>query len=487
MKLSHKIVIAVSTAIIIGGLLLYTRKLSSDVISSHTMISDSIREIDILDRMLDDEILKSSFLLYHNYDGINKAMRQIYRQLAEVMGQQTLENCPKTLALLKRYQEETLEKERQVRVFQTVNSPIKNSAMYIPRLELKFREDAKFADNQYLRQLSHITSSIFLARNSLDTGFVDEIARHTDVLRSYDFKDQESRDFNAAFIAHASVFSTSFPAYSDSMTRILNSGSKEILQQTMRVFSDEERNQGLMQLNLLSFVLLTALLASLVLILNYAVQLDRQRRAQVQAEKQHFLEKEKMLKDLHDGLGGSLSNAAMLVDMMRRESDPDRNAAQLNKLKSITTEGLTELREIIWSLDGRESTLGSTIAYVQEKVVGSIGLPCRLDISLENELIPVSPLIRLNLAKVIKEALTNVLKHAEAKSLQVAFSETGGVLSMLIRDDGKGFDPVALQEQIGTGYGMRNMMKRCEDIGARFEISSSPAQGTTISVQLCLA
>jgi len=490
MKLSHKITLAVICAVIIGGLFLYTRKLTDDVISSHTMFTDKIRQIDTLDRILDDEVLRSSFFLYHNYDAVNFALNDIYMKLSEVSKEEVLKNCPKTLSLLKEYERETAGKEKHLRVFQTVNSPIKNSAMYIPRLELKFREEVKFADDRYLRQLSYITSTIFLARNSLDTGFVQEIRKHTDVLRGYRFGDKEKRDFNEAFIAHANVFSSNFPAYSESMSSILDSDSKAILQRTMKVFSEEERMQGLQRLNLLSLVLLVAFLSAVGMIVAYVIQADRQRREQIEAEKRYFVEKEKMLKELHDGLGGSLSNAAMLVDMMRRETDPGRSATQLSHLKNITVEGLAELREIIWSLDGEESTLGSMVAHVQEKVLGRMNIndvPCRMEVSLENEQTRISPLVRLNLVRIIKESLTNVTKHADADHVCVSVVEKGGRLVVEIRDDGKGMDHALLQGEARTGYGMRNMRKRCEEMGAGFEVKSEPSKGTQIRVSMMLS
>ncbi|MDH4099864.1 MAG: sensor histidine kinase [Nitrospirota bacterium] len=487
MKLSHRITIAVIAAIIIGALFLYTRKLTGDVLSSHTMISEKISRIDTLDRALDDEILRSGFLLYHNYDAINDVLKDIYQQLAEISGLAALKDCPKTLALLKEYEKETTEKEKQIRVFQTVNSPIKNSAMYIPRLELKFREEVKFADDNYLRQLASITSTIFLARNSLDTGFVDEIKKQTELLRCYKFKDKAKQDFNEAFIAHANVFGEFFPAYSESMSGILNSGSKKTLQQTMKVFSEEERGQGLRRLNMLSLVLLAAFWASVALIIVYVVQADKQRRARLEADKRHFAEKEKMLKELHDGLGGSLSNAAMLVDMVRRETNPEKSAAQLNHLKNITADGLAELREIIWSLDGEESTLGSTVAHVQEKVLGRMEMgeiDCKLEVSLDNEHTSVSPMVRLNIVRIIKESLTNVMKHAAASNVHVSVVEKRGRLTLGIRDNGKGFDPAALRGEMKTGYGMRNMRKRCEEMGAELAIDSAPSKGTEIKVSM---
>jgi len=487
MKLSHRITIAVIAAAIIAALFFYTRKLTDDVISSHTLISDKIRQIDTLDRKLDDEILRSSFLLYHNYDAINNLLSNIYRQLTDISEQRVLKSCPKTLVLLKDYEKETAEKEKHVRVFQAVNSPIKNSAMYIPRLELKFREEVKFADDLYLRQLSYITSTIFLARNSLDTGFVDEIKKHTDVLRGYRFRDKDKRDFNEAFIAHAGVFSDSFPAYSKSMSSILNSSSKKTLEQTMKVFSEEERLQGLQRLNMLSFVLMVAFWAAVALIVAYVVQADKQRRARLDSDRQHFMEKEKMLKELHDGMGGSLSNASILVDMVRRETNPDRIAAQLSHLKDITAEGLAELREIIWSLDGEESTLGNTVAYVKEKVLGRMNLhdmPYKMDVSLENEHLSVSPLVRLNIVRIVKESLTNVMKHAQANNVHISVVEKERRLTVEIRDDGKGFSPALLLGEAKAGYGMRNMRKRCEEMGATLEIESAPSKGAVIRVSM---
>ena len=86
--------------------------------------------------------------------------------------------------------------------------------------------------------------------------------------------------------------------------------------------------------------------------------------------------------------------------------------------------------------------------------------------------------------RIVQEALTNVRKHAEANRVEVAFGARNGTLEILVKDDGKGFNPLAIKRGEWPHLGLQTMQERAEAIGGTFEIDSSPGKGTTVRVTL---
>jgi signal transduction histidine kinase len=90
--------------------------------------------------------------------------------------------------------------------------------------------------------------------------------------------------------------------------------------------------------------------------------------------------------------------------------------------------------------------------------------------------------VRRNLFLIFKEAANNMVKYAEADKAYIAVKARKGSLKMLIRDNGRGFDP-SLESQ---GNGLKSMKKRAAEIGGHLEIESAPGAGTQIQFQLAV-
>jgi signal transduction histidine kinase len=95
------------------------------------------------------------------------------------------------------------------------------------------------------------------------------------------------------------------------------------------------------------------------------------------------------------------------------------------------------------------------------------------------------PDMRHNIFLIVKEALTNALKHAGAGEVHVQAKVTGHTLEILVADDGKGFDPQSLAE--GLRNGMGNMRRRTAAMNARLDIQSAPGNGTKVVMSVDIA
>jgi NarL family two-component system sensor histidine kinase LiaS len=91
--------------------------------------------------------------------------------------------------------------------------------------------------------------------------------------------------------------------------------------------------------------------------------------------------------------------------------------------------------------------------------------------------------MKLNLIRMIQESLTNTIKHAKATIVAFSMIQKGDTLTIKIKDNGVGFDTNKLSS---AGHGVRNIKKRCSDIGATLDIESEPTKGTTITISIVL-
>ena len=180
------------------------------------------------------------------------------------------------------------------------------------------------------------------------------------------------------------------------------------------------------------------------------------------------VERLRVARELHDGLGQSLTGILLLVDEVARARD-ERGREALEEVRRIARdlrpEALDDLA-LVRALDA----LGTTVAAHTGLAVRR-SLPPRLpELSLEQELV---------VYRVVQEALTNAARHAGARAVELAVSLDAGVLRARVRDDGRGFRPVATD-----GGGVTSMHERALLVQGRVDVASVLGEGTTVSLEL---
>ncbi len=110
----------------------------------------------------------------------------------------------------------------------------------------------------------------------------------------------------------------------------------------------------------------------------------------------------------------------------------------------------------------------------------SLHIRCRLEVPLQLPHWPITAEVRHDIFLAFKEALHNVVKHSAATEVSIFLATGKNDFTIIVRDNGKGFDPIKLPERIGRGNGLKNMRQRLEKIGGRFEVQSAPAAGAEI-------
>ena len=202
----------------------------------------------------------------------------------------------------------------------------------------------------------------------------------------------------------------------------------------------------------------------------YRGQIERQNREAVAAERS------RIVRDMHDGLGSHLVGLLSTVQ--------SSNYSQ-QELKQDVSDALDELRMTIDTLEPMDDDLAGTLGQLRFRLDSRLR-HCGIQVKWSMERLPqdciISPLQQTHLRRLLYEAFTNIIKHAQATSISVTgyLDSNARCHTIVVKDNGKGFD---LSAQ-GGGRGLSNMKTRAKLMAAQLDISSVPSQGTQIQISL---
>jgi len=203
-------------------------------------------------------------------------------------------------------------------------------------------------------------------------------------------------------------------------------------------------------------------------------------------------ERTRIAREIHDDIGQSLTGLSMDLALLQRELDkPDeaiRNSLIQTKLNEMNTavnslvgrvrEIATELRLEVLDDLGLSAAIRWKVREFKERTALNYRLIFNpMDISME-------PKINSFLFRIFTEAMTNIVRHAEAQNVEIAIEQKTQSLLLQIVDDGKGTNKHLLESS--KSLGIYSMREYAEAIGARFKISSQLRKGTSITVELPL-
>jgi signal transduction histidine kinase len=195
-------------------------------------------------------------------------------------------------------------------------------------------------------------------------------------------------------------------------------------------------------------------------------------------------EKSELARRLHDELGGLLTAAKMDLSWLQsRLTEPAPYASRLTQLGNVLDESMDLKRRVVEEL--RPSLLDhfglpTALRAHVEQVCRNAQLQCEVAMVDDAEALPKESAIAL--FRVIQEGLTNVVRHAHAKQVRLALTSDSDRYLLLLVDDGCG---IKLDDtRVRWSHGLTGMRHRVQALGGRFSIESSPAEGTTLRVEL---
>ncbi len=206
------------------------------------------------------------------------------------------------------------------------------------------------------------------------------------------------------------------------------------------------------------------------------------------ADQERALERERarIAQDLHDDLGSSLTRIALLSDLLHAENQsPQQVQAHAQKISQTAAQTVQALEEIVWAVRPGSDSLQSLVEYIahfSNELFEGNGTRCRLNLPHDLPAMPLPPEMRHNIFLVVKEALTNVLKHSGAREVHVHAKATANVLEFIVQDDGNGFASNRAASDTKRN-GLTNMHRRAESMGGKLTVDSTP-KGTTVTLQV---
>ena len=255
----------------------------------------------------------------------------------------------------------------------------------------------------------------------------------------------------------------------------------------------------------LSNVLLFSLTLVFALLLINALLSERQSRSQLEIAHQELetthaqlrqyalriedqatlQERNRIAREIHDGLGHTL--AAQTIQMNNAllfwTSDQDKALMSLKQAKKLGAEALLEVRKSVSVLRSNplqgqplEAALKKLLTDFQRTTGMDVINKLQLSVSLPTE-------ANITLYRIVQESLTNIAKHAQAKTVTVELEQHTGMIQLSIADSGQGFKPT----QNTTGFGLQGMRERAVALGGQFHLHSQPEKGCRISVSLPLS
>lgn len=213
--------------------------------------------------------------------------------------------------------------------------------------------------------------------------------------------------------------------------------------------------------------------------------IDRAQRLAVQDERI------RIARELHDTVSQSLFGIVYALDGLGKllPDQPETVKVELEQVKDLAETTRLQMRQSIMDMWPSALTAETFEADLRRFVTQMCPADeLQVDIQVRGAFARLSPLRRRNLYRVAQEALTNVVKHAQARRVEVLLDIGDAQASLTVRDDGRGFDPavVSWRAHDRERFGLRGIRERAASLGGVCEVISAPGAGVTVRASLPL-
>ena len=219
------------------------------------------------------------------------------------------------------------------------------------------------------------------------------------------------------------------------------------------------------------FISLLVIITAMLVYLIYQYQL----RQALKLEKL----RSKISTDLHDDIGSTLSSISILSDLVIKENDMSQSKHMISEIKEISLLLMEKMDDIVWSINPANDTLENLLLRIKRfasKVFEAkdINYEILIDESVKDAKLSMEHTQHIYL--ILKEAINNLIKYSECTQAVIEVKHQHGILSLLLSDDGVGFNKKGIQ----YGNGLLNMQHRSQLMNSVLIIETNPGEGTKI-------
>ena len=201
-------------------------------------------------------------------------------------------------------------------------------------------------------------------------------------------------------------------------------------------------------------------------------------------------ERQRLRRDLHDGLGPTLAGIAQRIGLAATliPRDPERTALLLRQLEDQVRATIGDVRQLVYDLRPPVLDQYGLLGAIREEAVEMAGAALKINIEAPERLPPLAAAVEVAAYRIVMEALANVVRHADADHCRIrvhvltssgSTESTNAGLAIDICDDGRGVDPGPK-----PGVGLRSMRERAEELGGTCVVEAQRDRGTRVSAWL---
>ncbi len=201
-------------------------------------------------------------------------------------------------------------------------------------------------------------------------------------------------------------------------------------------------------------------------------------------------QRKQIARDIHDDLGASLTH---ILQLSSESNASPRQAStappQHQQIAALAGEAVENINEIVWATNPRYDTLPDLVAYLREyaaQFFAAASVPVRFEFPATVPPQRVTGAFRRHLLLLVKEALRNIVKHAEARQVCLGLVLRDRVLELRISDDGRGFGQLDGNNGGHGGNGLNNMRQRAAALNGSLTLESAPGKGTQLRATIPL-
>ena len=190
--------------------------------------------------------------------------------------------------------------------------------------------------------------------------------------------------------------------------------------------------------------------------------------------------------DLHDEVGSTLSAMSLYARVVESQIDKSNihKAALVHQIGENADQALESISDIVWSITARYDDFGSLVTRMRvtaSSVLESVSCALHFECNEDLLALTIQAEERKNLYLLFKEAINNIAKHSHCANVWIRLSRDGKTTTMVIRDDGTGFNPNPAQQ---SGNGLANMETRARRLGGQLSIRSQIDKGTELTLRI---
>lgn len=418
--------------------------------------------------------------IYRKQALYTKALQQyeqvikIYIRVGEKRGMsETYQNMGNIYYDLGRFKEALTHYEKSLRIGKSINSP-KQIAYAYSALGYVWNElhDAK-------RAHLYIDSSLVRAKQIGDTDLMmDAFETRSDVYANQHNYKEALEAHRALLTLKDSLNTTVNKREGEEMEGRYQNAKKQaqidLLQKDKQLQASILRQHQL-RLTFLGIALLLIIIISFLLLNRN--QIIHKTRRQLEIERM----RNDVARDLHDNIGSTLSSINIISQVALKENKPDNFPKHFQRIGEQSLKMMENMSDMVWSINPNNDSMEKMIIRMKEFSAEilepkNIGYNFKGEEIFNNTLLDVGK--RKNLFLIFKEVINNAAKYSEGTFITIILSQVDHHLSLVIHDNGKGFDPLKAQ----TGNGLHNIQERAKEIGSELVLDTAMGLGTTIKL-----